>query len=572
MTLDAATLPAEQHEHTGPMSHSDLPSSPKGFEALAAAFREEGTEVVFALLGDGNMHWSAALTGAGARGIYVRHEHCACAMATMYASATGRVGVATVTCGPGLTQTMTALATAAQAHVPLVVFAGESPIDASFYNQHIDQGPLVTATGAHYIAAHSVPRLTDFVRDAFFIARTERRPVVLGVPYDLQKQLLGKAAAYRPSRAFIPAVAPMAAAPDDVAKAVKTLSAGRRVVVVAGKGALAAGAQQDCERLADAVGGMLATTLPVRGMFDHHPFGLGISGGYARAAGMKLLREAEVVVAVGTSLSHFTADSGRLFRDATVIQIDTAPMGLKHGRKAADIFVRADAREGLRAILAALPGSLPDPGWRSAAVAQAIADPVVDPTVFPPQPGLLDPREAVVAIDALVPKDWDVVNSSGHCAWFTAQMRGRGPERFSVIREFGAIGNGLSYAIGVAADRNETPVVLLDGDGSLMMHVQELETAQRHGLRVLICILNDGAYGSEIHKLRADGVGEAGAVHGRGDLAAVARGFGLAGATITELDQFTTAFDEFQRGANSMLWDIHIADNVTTPVMRANLH
>src|SRR4029450_11544081 len=73
------------------------------------------------------------------------------------------------------------------ARLPMVVFAGEPPINAKFYNQNIDQAPLVTATGAHYIAAHSVPRMMDYVREAFHIAKHERRPVVLGIPYDLQK-------------------------------------------------------------------------------------------------------------------------------------------------------------------------------------------------------------------------------------------------------------------------------------------------------------------------------------------------------------------------------------------------
>src|SRR5690606_8100916 len=143
---------------------------------------------------------------AGTRSFHVRHEHCACAMATAYAVATGKVGVASVTCGPGLTQIMTALATAAQARIPLVVFSGESPMDAVWYNQHIDQAPLVKATGAHYIAAHSLPRMIDSVRDAFYVARMERRPVVLGVPLDIQKRSLEQIPEYLPSLALIPDV------------------------------------------------------------------------------------------------------------------------------------------------------------------------------------------------------------------------------------------------------------------------------------------------------------------------------------------------------------------------------
>lgn len=547
-------------------------SHSKVYEALASAFRAEGTEVLFALLGDGNMHFAASLTTAGVRGVYARHEHCACAMATMYANATGKVGVASVTCGPGLTQTMTALATAVQARIPLVVFAGESPIKAAFYNQHIDQAPLVVATGAHYIAGHSLERMTDTARDAFFIARTERRPVVLGVPLDMQQLALAAQAPYRPSTDFIPQFAKDLPNPDDVDKAVEAITAGGKVVVIAGKGVLWSGAEKECEQLADACSGMLATTLPVRGMFDHHPFGLGISGGYARAAGKKLLLEADVVVAVGTSLNNFTADSGKLFKNSKIIQIDTRPVGLKHGRKAADIYLHADAKEGLKAILDRLPPVLPANGWRSDAIALEIADQAADRTEFPPQPDVVDPRDAVTAIDSVIPKDWEIVNSSGHCAYFAAQLRGRKPENFNVIREFGAIGNGLSYAIGVAVAKPDKTIVLLDGDGSLMMHAQELETVRRLGLRLLICVLNDGAYGSEIHKMHADGISDEGAVFGRGDLAAMARGFGLRGAKITSLDQFPTLFEAFRDAGAPELWDIHIADNVTTPVMRAHAH
>jgi thiamine pyrophosphate-dependent acetolactate synthase large subunit-like protein len=120
--------------------------------------------------------------------------------------------------------------------------------------------------------------------------------------------------------------------------------------------------------------------------------------------------------------SHFTADGGKLFRGSRVIQIDTHPIGLKHGRKAADIYVRADAKEALTAIIDRLPSGRPDPGWRSDALAREIAEHAADTTEFPAQQDLLDPRDAVAAIDRVVPKDWEIVNSSGHCAFFSAQL------------------------------------------------------------------------------------------------------------------------------------------------------
>src|SRR6266567_8770781 len=182
-------------------SMSNLPI----YEVLAQAFAGEGVDTLFNLMGDGNMHWATAMSKIeGMRVVHARHEHCACLMAMGYHSATGKTGIASVTCGPGVTQITTALATAARAGVPLVVFAGESPINAKFYNQQIEQAPIVTATGAHYVRAHSAKLMHEYVREAFYVARHERRPTVLGVPYDLQKQPHVGPSDYKTSAAYIP--------------------------------------------------------------------------------------------------------------------------------------------------------------------------------------------------------------------------------------------------------------------------------------------------------------------------------------------------------------------------------
>src|SRR5690348_4249998 len=156
------------------------------YDVLAKAFAQEGVGTCFALLGDANMNWAARLASSGCRMIYVRHEHCAVAAAMAYARKKGDVGVATVTCGPGVTQLTTALPAAARAHLPLVVFAGEAPLKSGWYNQELDQGPLIIATGAAYHRLHMPERMPVAVRDAFLQARRERRPVVIGVPFDPQ--------------------------------------------------------------------------------------------------------------------------------------------------------------------------------------------------------------------------------------------------------------------------------------------------------------------------------------------------------------------------------------------------
>ncbi len=109
---------------------------------------------------------------------------------------------------------------------------------------------------------------------------------------------------------------------------------------------------------------------------------------------------------------------------------------------------------------------------------------------------------------------------------------------------------------------------MFDGDGSLLMHVQELETIRRHGINILIVVLNDGAYGSEIHKLRAEGLSDSGAVFGRTDLAAVARGFGIGGETVSDLSDIGRLTAEFSARGGAAVWDVPISDRVCSPVIR----
>jgi len=147
-------------------------------------------------------------------------------------------------------------------------------------------------------------------------------------------------------------------------------------------------------------------------------------------------------------------------------------------------------------------------------------------------------------------------------------MPSRPQEKFLTIREFGAIGNGISFAMGVAAARPDRTVVLFDGDGSLMMHVQELETIKRHRQNILIVVMNDGAYGSELHKLRSEGMPEDGSVFGYCDFAGIARGFGLAGKTFTRLDDLPKRVAEFAASGGAAVWDFHVSAKVMSPTMR----
>ncbi len=203
--------------------------------------------------------------------------------------------------------------------------------------------------------------------------------------------------------------------------------------------------------------------------------------------------------------------------------------------------------------------------WRSDSLARRIVTEPGDATPRKPEDGLHDPRDVVSALNDALPQACQLVNSSGHCSYYFANMPGRSFATFLTIREFGAIGNGVGFAMGVAAAHPEATTVLFDGDGSLMMHVQELETMRRHGMKVLICVLNDGAYGSEIHKLRAEGLSDEGAVFGRPDFAAIARGFGLTGHRVDDLAEVPRLAAELN---GPTIWDFHVSDRIASPVMQ----
>jgi acetolactate synthase I/II/III large subunit len=530
-------------------------------DVLAQAFAAEGVDTLFTLMGDANMYWSAAMAdNQRARLIHARHEHCAVAMADHYARASGKVGVASVTCGPGYTQIMTALAMAARGNAPVVVFSGDAPIGAPWYLQQIDQAPLALATGAHHIPVRTIARALDNVREAFYVARAERRPVVLSVPLDLQKEAFADLPDYTPSTALMPraqSIPPDATLVDEVAS---MIAAAERPVVIGGRGAIWSGAGEALKALAEESGALLATTLLAKGLFDGNPFALDIAGGFSSDLTRELFAASDLVIAAGAGLGHYTTDGGTLYPDAKVVQIDTDPRGIWQGLRTADLHIRADARATAEAITRRLrERGIRRPGWRSNAVAARIAADVPDSKKFAVTPGTLDPRPVLRELDAAVPKDWDIVVAGGHCFSFAmTHLKGRPGGKYHIPIDFGAIGSGLSAAIGVAVARDSDKVMLIDGDGSLYQHIQELETLRRHGLKLLICILNDGGYGAETHKFRATGGDPDHATHGRGDIAAIARGFGLKAATVTEMGEFEALFRDHQQSPGSTLWDVHI--------------
>ena len=170
------------------------------YEALAQAFVAEGVDTVFTLMGDANMHWANAMAKHnGVRLVHTRHEHCSCTAAISYHWATGKVGVASVTCGPGFTQTMTALRGRRGGRVPWSC-SPANPRACRSKSAHRAGAVRGRGRALATFPRHAPSRMLEHVREAFHTARARKGAGGLGMPYDLQKQPhRGRLGNYRPA-------------------------------------------------------------------------------------------------------------------------------------------------------------------------------------------------------------------------------------------------------------------------------------------------------------------------------------------------------------------------------------
>src|SRR5580698_3438068 len=177
----------------------------KLYEAVADSLVAEGCETIFGLMGDGNMSLWGALGRAGKiKIVSARHEAASVSMADGYSKATGKIGVCTVTCGPGLTQVGTSLMVAARGRAAIVLIIGEIPQGAKNNLQSMDQRRFAEACGARYQNVTSIDNAPDEIAEAFYAARVHRVPVVLNLAIDLQERSFDWDWEYRPSADFAP--------------------------------------------------------------------------------------------------------------------------------------------------------------------------------------------------------------------------------------------------------------------------------------------------------------------------------------------------------------------------------
>lgn len=462
------------------------------YQSISHAIKDHGVTTIFGLMGDANLFMvDSFVRDYQGRFIPAAHEGSTILMAAAYAHVSGKVGVATITHGPALTNCATALTEAARGHVPLVILAGDTPVDNPRHLQSIDQRGFVKVTGAGFEQLRTPATACEDVARAFYRAQVERRPIVLNMPADF----MWEKADYD-IQVLDVFTSPGGVVEGDILDdAIGMIAAAKRPLILAGGGAV--GARDQLVQLADRLEAPLATTLRAKGLFNDHPYNIDIFGTLSTPAAYELIAQSDCIICFGTALHDFTTDRGKLMKDKRVVQIDVDPASIGGGLHP-DIAIVADAGLAADTIVYWMnEADIPASGFtRELDVDTLTAHPAGLTTA---NDGFVNFVYALERMEEALPKDRVLVTDGGRFmteVW--CRLSVPNPQSFVSTVNFGAIGLGLQEAIGAGLGAPGRPVVLFSGDGGFMMGgINEFNTAVRLGLDLIVIIANDSAYGAE---------------------------------------------------------------------------
>jgi thiamine pyrophosphate-dependent acetolactate synthase large subunit-like protein len=529
-----------------------------------------GARRCFGLLGTANFKVSHALVEAGVELISARHEGSAATMADAYAKATGELTLVSVHSGPGLTNAITGIAEAAKSRTPLVVLAGDVPTGAVKSNFYFEQAEFARSVGAVAERLYTPASARADALRAVTRALRDRRTVVLSLPGDVQDAPL---ASNLPPLTLPPDPGRLQPDPAAVRVLADEIQRAKRPLLLAGRGAVISDAEALLTVLADRIGALLATTVCGHGLFAGNPWSLAISGGFSSPIADKLIKESDLLLAFGASLTQWTTKHGKLIAPgARVGQVDVESGKLGY-QMPVQVAVLGDARATVEALLAELDRRKVSggAGWRSDSVRKQIVagDNHHSPYADTSSAQFIDPRTLSKTVDEILPLDRVVASDSGHfCGWVPQYLRVPSARASCLSHSFQSIGLGLGSTIGLAVANPGKLAVLGTGDGGFLMSISDLETAIRMKLRMCILVYNDSSYAAEVHLFRRRGYSIDIVQFPETDFAAIARGYGARGMTVRTLADLKPLRDWVAEGAPGIM----VVDGKIDPDLEADWH
>ncbi|MGO9308234.1 MAG: biosynthetic-type acetolactate synthase large subunit [Spirochaetia bacterium] len=499
-----------------------------GASLLMELLKRQGIGIVAGIPGGANLPVYDALGQCDLRHILVRHEQAGGFLAQGIARSTGTAAACFATSGPGAVNLLTAVADAKLDSVPIVAVTGQvaSRLIGTDAFQEVDTYGMSIPVTKHNFLVRSVTELLEVVPEAFRFALSGRQgPVLIDLPKDVQQASIDL------DRLPPPGVADTPPEPDGavLAAMARLIASAERPLLYVGGGVVAAGAEEEARALSAACGIPVVCTLMGLGIMDPgDPLYLGMLGMHGSRATNLAVDRADLLIALGVRFDDRATGSVEGFAPrARVIHMDIDEAEIGKIRRP-DISAGCDVKRALRR-LNRMVARAPRDAWR----AEILTLRTDYPLAIPDDPS--HPSRLVAALAKAAPDNAIVTVDVGqHQMWAAQTWPVRRTRSFLTSGGLGTMGFALPAAMGAALAHPDTTVLVLTGDGSLLINIQELATIAENSLDIKVCVFNNGHLGlvRQQQELFYGGRYVASRFDARPDFAAIARGFGIPGCTI----------------------------------------
>jgi acetolactate synthase-1/2/3 large subunit len=514
-----------------------------GAEAIIRALEAENVDIVFGYPGAAISPFYDALLDSGIRHILTRNEQGAAHAANGYARVTGKAGVCVATSGPGATNLITGIANAYMDSVPIIAITGQvrSDMIGTDAFQEADITGATAPFSKHNYLVKKAGELPRIIKEAFHIATTGRPgPVVIDIPVDIQNAVID----FRyPGHIDIKGYKPtIKGHPGQERKAAAAIHAAKRPVICAGGGLITADASGEMVELAERRNIPVVTTLMGIGSIpSDHPLHFGMVGTHGSPTANYVLHHADLVMILGARVGdRAMGAASSLAKKAKIIHIDIDPAEIGKNIDVA-VPVVGDLKHVLRDLL-----ELVEAGGSAEWLETAADVRRRNSRKARTDTGYVDPKHLLSILSDYLPGDAILTTEVGqNQIWAANHYRVRKPKTFITSGGLGTMGYGLPSAIGAKIGKPGSTVVVISGDGSFQMSMQELGTMKQYDIDVKIILLNNRRLGMvrELQLTRHGGRYSQVFLDSNPDFVALAAAYGFRGERISSDAQVAEALE-----------------------------
>lgn len=521
-----------------------------GAQAVLESLKNEGVEVVFGYPGGSILPLYDEFYKTHFHHILTSHEQGAVHAADGYARITGRPGVCVATSGPGICNMITGIATANMDSIPMVIISGQVPTHLigrdSF--QEADTSGITTPITKHNYLVKKVTDIPQVMKEAFFIASTGRPgPVLVDITRDALEATLDY---HYPTYVSLPGYKiEKEGQAYDIDRTIEALGDAKRPVLLVGGGVILSETSAPLLQFIERTQIPVVTTLMGKGAIpDTHPLHLGMGGMHGSYAANMALSDCDTLIALGARFDErLTSNADTFAKHANIIHFEIDDVEID---KIIDIEigVKGDLRWSLPVLTKKITAQTKDYAaqfapWRDEVLAMKKSRPFR----MAKRPNYITPQEICEAVNAITDNDTVAITDVGqHQMWAAQFFKTMKPRHFITSGGLGTMGYGLPAAMGVKLACPEKTVVVLSGDGSILMNCQELATISEYNINVKVVVLHNDTLGMivQLQDFFYDKHYSQCYLNKKKDLPQLAESLGVKGFAITKPDELMPVLQE----------------------------